>query len=219
MAVSVAVNGGDDEARQQNLDAIRENEARLLTSQKDVLDAYNSGKLDYRTLPLQELDADIGQVQDIRFPVTTASLVAIVRVDAVSFQSSGMGDLPAVHTTYTVERVMKGDVDQGSTIQTTVAGGPYRTSEGNTVYVVLPRGRMDVPGDRLVVFFDRFENGEYGNTDVTARFLVGADGKIVADENANMLHIAGVDAETYADSLERLASQPLQPGQPARSTP
>lgn len=143
VAASFALNSGGDE-RQQNLAAIQANEARLLASQQEILSAYNAGMLDYRSLPLLELPADIGQLVDIRFPVSTAAMVAIVRVKSVSFEASGMGDLPAVRTRYTVERVMKGDATVGSTIESTVAGGPYRTSEGKDVYVVLPRGRVDL---------------------------------------------------------------------------
>lgn len=182
-------------------------ESRALTQpQYDVIARYN-GKADaYRQLPIVDMDANVEQLFDISPVIAQSEVVALVEVTAVSFEPAGIADFPAVRMRYRVIEPIKG-VAKGDRLETSTLGGPYRNPTGEDVFLVLREGRIEAPGDRLVVFFDRNEAGYLGDNNALARLQLAADGTVISEPRSVRLHVAGRPIAEVVSDYRRIAAR------------
>ena len=179
--------------------------ARLQASvrpQDDILRAY-AGVAQYSQLELAPLAASYSQAVSVDEAWKLADFVVEATVLSVRFEGSSMGDLPAMVREYRVESAAKGGAKPGDILVERVVGGPYRDSEGKVVFVTLPRGTVDVPGDRVLLFLDDLGAAGVGNHDISVRFKLDGDGRIAATENADGLRLAGKTAAEVLGGLQQ----------------
>lgn len=120
-----------------------------------VAEEYNSGRLDYRTLPLSVADI----FTDPSYPprevaLETAEFVARVRVEGVRFLTEGMG-LPSKDVTFRLVGKPFAGTAPGERFELGLPGGPKRGPDGVDRYVVLPLQEPELPGEEYVVFVRR----------------------------------------------------------------
>ena len=162
-----------------------------LAPQLDVLAEYADVREAVK-LESAELGASFGQADSLELPYQFSDHVVLVRVLSVQFEGSDLGDLPATVKHYEVEVVFSGAAKPGDRMRERVLGGPYRQPDGRLVYAMLPRGEIELPGDRLLLFLDDLGTAGVGNSDISARFSVDSQGRIGVSDNAGRLNLTGM---------------------------
>ena len=174
----------------------------------NFLSRYNSGELDYTSLPLGELPVDGAPAYSLAVAVQRSSMVVIADLEKMTFHTGQIADIPISQWSVRVQTVVKGDVQPGQLINVGVLGGPIRsTNSGKTVDSFVTYEPLSVPrrGDRLVLILER-EQGS-GPLVFVNSFNVYTirDGVVVDDELSRIVDIAGKSEKEIVNLLAAAA--------------
>jgi len=172
--------------------------------QLSYLDEFNAGRRDFTKLPVAEMESFGPAAESLETMAATASDIAVVTVESVTFQASGMADFPGSRIVYRVDYALKGELQPGDTFVNAILGGPYRQPDGSELFMQVAETPVDRPGERLLLLLTDY----YGNTlapmGVGARFLI-QDGQVQANEhNANSVALAGVSEADLVSNIRSL---------------
>lgn len=168
--------------------------------QLSYLDEFNVGRRDFTKLPVAPMEAFTRAAEPLDKMAATASVIAVVSVESISFQASGMADFPAARVVYRVEVAIKGSLQPGETFVNVVLGGPYQQPDGSELFMQIARTPVDRPGERLLLLLTEYYGDTLAPTGVGARFLI-EDGQVQPNSyNPHSVALAGTgEAELVAN--------------------
>lgn len=166
--------------------------------QLDFLKSFEASGEDPSKLPTAELAASSPPQESVSAVAAKSDVIVLVEVVGLHYFGSGMGDLPATEVSYRLLSANKGAVANEFTVS--LAGGPYKQSDGKIVVITLPLSNVESLGARSLAFLVRDRDGALKPTAAGSVYRLSSDGRIAVAPNATSAGIAGKSlTEVFAE--------------------